>query len=401
MRFQKIEHMKTKVALRYMIFSLLFVFAFAAMAQDNDDMYFNSKDRAKLKAQKETEVSASVKSSKKNASKDVKEEEESVNPTDSYSARTVNPEFAARSNAQTAQEDDQEYFVNNYQYNTSSNLNNWNNNYSSWYNNPWYTSSWFGPSINSWNSRYYGYNDPYYSPWYDPYWNYNGWSASFSYHYGNSWNYGWGGNYNYWNRPYCGWANSWGPSYSWGSWGYPGYYYGYPGTVIVVDRGEAASYRNYGKRPSRSSVAARTDADQYVRTSNGRVYTPSSRETQTNGRQVVREGRTSTSNSAPAEQYYDRAWRRTQQAQQSSSPSYTPSRQNSSSWGNSGYTAPRQRSYSQDNNSYSSPSRSSSNNSYSAPSRNSSSSFGSGSSGGSRSGSSMPSSSGGSRRGRD
>ena len=58
--------------------------------------------------------------------------DEVVNPTDSYSARNVNPEFAARSNSQTAAADNQDYFVNNYKYNTSSNLNNWNNNYNNW-----------------------------------------------------------------------------------------------------------------------------------------------------------------------------------------------------------------------------------------------------------------------------
>ena len=107
-------------------------------------MYFNSKDRAKLKAAKASE-GFYRQASKRPRSKQVPDE--AVNPTDSYSARNVNPEFAARSNSQTAQADNQDYFVNNYQYNNASNFNNWNNNFNNWYSNPWYGANYYDPPL--------------------------------------------------------------------------------------------------------------------------------------------------------------------------------------------------------------------------------------------------------------
>ena len=80
--------MKSKVVILSLV-SLLFTVAASAQGIENDDMYFNSKDRAKLNAAKATEVSASIKKSKKATVAD-----EAVNPTDSYSARNVNPEYA-------------------------------------------------------------------------------------------------------------------------------------------------------------------------------------------------------------------------------------------------------------------------------------------------------------------
>jgi hypothetical protein len=390
--------MKIKVMLSYIM--SVFAFAVAAQGVENDDMYFNSKDRAALRAAKGSELSYTAdakKPARKNSEN--KAEEENVNPTDSYSARTVNPEFAARSNAQSAQADNEDYFVNDYKYTTTSNFSNWNNNYNRWYNNPWYTSAYFGPNINSWNSPYYGYSDPYYSPWYDPYWNNSGWSASFSYHYGSSWNYGWGGNYNYWNRPYCGWASSWGPSYGFGyGYGWGSSWYGYPRTIVIVDRSENYA-PNYGKRPSRSSYVAGSNIEPSNREATRRANSNSVREQSSGGRVATQNGAreytTSPSRSAQTEQYYDRSWRRTQQSStpSSSSPSYSAPQRSAtydrpSNYGNSS------------NSSYSAPQRSNNrdNSSFSSPSRSSSPSYNSGSSGGSRSGGSSTS---GSRRGRD
>src|SRR5688572_26972586 len=108
--------MKRKVALLGLI-SFLFVFGASAQGLENDDMYFNSKDRAKARAAtpKDPSYSASIKKTKKASLAD-----EPVNPTDSYSARNVNPEYAARSNSEAAQADNQDYFVNDYQANTTS-----------------------------------------------------------------------------------------------------------------------------------------------------------------------------------------------------------------------------------------------------------------------------------------
>ncbi|MEX1240675.1 MAG: hypothetical protein WEB30_13200 [Cyclobacteriaceae bacterium] len=259
-------------------FSLLGICgAFAQV--EYDDMYFNSEDRAKLKAQGTTELAYNTPTK----SKQIRIEEESANPTDSYSARNVSPEYTARQQSETAQADEENYFVDNYQYNRIQ-LNDWNNNYNNWYNSSWYRSNYYGTGINTWNSPYYGYNRCN-SPWYDPYWSHTGWSSSFSYHYGNSWNYGWGGSYNYWNRPYYGWNN---PYYGWDP--YMGMYggsywnnYRYPSTIVVVnpgDRGDAF----YGKRPTRgtsivsdrSNVRSRTSVTNAVRNdanSGGRIST--------------------------------------------------------------------------------------------------------------------------------
>ncbi|MDQ2658199.1 MAG: hypothetical protein M3Y60_12325, partial [Bacteroidota bacterium] len=157
------------------LFATLSVFGISgAFAQgvEYDDMYFNAEDRAKLNAQRSMEVAYTAPSRSKKSDFN----EERGNPTDSYSARNVNPEYTSREHSQTAQSDEEDYFVNNYQYNRNQ-LNNWNNDFSNWYQNPWYRNNFYGPSINSWNSPYYGYNS-WNSPWYDPYWSYNGMSSS-------------------------------------------------------------------------------------------------------------------------------------------------------------------------------------------------------------------------------
>ena len=172
--------MKSKVTFLGLV-SMLFTVVASAQDIENDDMYFNSKDRAKVKASKASEVSASIKKSKKPAMA-----EEALNPTDSYSARNVNPEYQARTNSQTAQADNQDYFDNNYKYNNANNFNNWNNNFNSRYSNPWYGGNYYDPNINSCNSPYYGSSyDTWGNPWSNPYYH-SGWSSSFSYHWGSS-----------------------------------------------------------------------------------------------------------------------------------------------------------------------------------------------------------------------
>lgn len=373
--------MKTNIILSLTLIAFSATAAFA-QSVEGDDMYFNSKDRAKLREQKAAEqqaYTASVKKTKKMEEVAV-EDETNINPTDSYSARNVNPEYAARSNAETAQVDNQDYFLNDYQYQTASNLNNWNNNFSSWYSNPWYNSAYFGLGINNWNTPYYGYNSAYYSPWYDPYWNYNGWSTSFSYYWGNSWNYGWGGGYNYWNRPYCGggWSSAWGPSWSYGGW------YGYPSTIVVVNNGrEGGRSVSYGKRGDRGTSIVGTERYNTSRTRSTAVTTQRSTSTtgSTNGRMTTTT-RPTLSNSNDA--YYDRQWRSRSTTNTNTSGNTTQSRP-SRSW-----------STDNNNNTWSNPSRSNDNggrsNSSFTPSR-SNSSF----DGGSRSTGSGGSSSGGSR----
>ncbi|HZB14107.1 MAG TPA: hypothetical protein VE467_13805, partial [Chryseolinea sp.] len=157
--------MKRKVTLLAVV-SMLFTFVASAQEIENDDMYFNSKDRAKVKASKASEASyASIKKTNKQAIP-----EEALNPTDSYSARNVNPEYEARSNSETAQADNQDYFDNSYQYNNANNFNNWNSNFNDRYNSPWYGGNYYDPYINSWNSPYYGSRyDSWGNPWSNPY----------------------------------------------------------------------------------------------------------------------------------------------------------------------------------------------------------------------------------------
>lgn len=244
--------MKIKILLLSMISSLVFG---SAIAQDveYDDMYFNSKDRAKL-----SEVTASVSEPRKKKLVQEEEEAEELNPTDSYSARNVNPEYTSRSQSQTAQNDDEDYFVNDYRYNTQARFNNFNSNYNNWNNNAWYNAAYWGSSINSWNSPYYGGNyDAWGNPYYNPYYGSgfgSGWSSSFGYSYGNMWNSGWGMNYGWGNGFGSPW-NMYGPSYA-GYYNSPyrGWYR--PNTVIIVNNGENGGRKTvYGKSPSRGTTA--------------------------------------------------------------------------------------------------------------------------------------------------
>lgn len=404
--------MKTKALL---LLLAAFIINIGAFAQEDDDMYFNASDRAKLKSkarEDQTAYEASVKKAKKMREEEPVAEEESVealNPTDSYSARNVNPEYEARENAKLAESDEQDYFVNNYQYSTSSNLNNWNNNFNSWYGSSWYSPNYYNAPINSWNSPYYGYADPYYSPWYNPYWNNSGWSASFSYYWGNSWNYGygWGGNYNYWNRPYCGYASSWGFGYGY-NYGYPGWY-GYPGSVIIINNGEGAYGPRYAKRGSRGNdMVNNTRPNTNTRTqvsdafgnnnrsqrqaASGRTSAPT---TKLNDNAVTPVNRTSRQNT----EYYNRTWRRVTQEPSNSNNgnsnsgngSYgrTSNRNSNSGWNNSNSNSDR---------TYT-PSRSSNSDRSNSSFGNSNSGGGGRSSGGFSGGSSGSSSGGGRSRG--
>lgn len=330
--------MKIRVTL-FAAFSLLGISG--ALAQvEYDDMYFNKEDRVKLEAQRATAVAYNTPEKRTNFDENMSD----LNPTDSYSARNVNPEYTSRAHTQTAQTDEEDYFVNNYQYNRNQ-LNNWNNNFNNWYSNPWYRTNYYGPAISSWYTPYYGYSS-WNSPWYDPYWNYHGWSSSFSFHYGSRWNYGWGGNYDYWNRPYYGWD----PYYGGGLGYYGGGYwnnYRYPGTVIVVADDYDGRNRTYSKRPSRSTAIVSERNTARSRSS----YVPSYSRPSSSGRSTA---------STRQDEYYNRYNRATQ-----------TNTQNRSSHDNSETTQfNRSRSWSNDNSTYSTPSgRTSSSPSYSTPSR--------------------------------
>jgi hypothetical protein len=362
-----------------MMFSLAaLLFATASFAQgvEYDDMYFNSKDRAALNAQK-TSTDASAYASNKKVKKNEIQEEVFVNPTDSYSARNVNPEFSSRSNSQTALADEQDYFVSNYRYKQASDINSWNNSFNNWYGVPLYRPNYYGSSIYAWNSPYYGsYYDPYGYPYYQ-----SGWSSSYSFYMGNSWNYGWGGGMGMGMG--MGYGNPYGNS--WGSYGYG--YGGYPVSIVYINNynnggyyGEAGKPVAYGKRPTRSGMVTTPQETTNYRTRTNYVAASSGDRPSNTG------GRVSTpSNGTQQVEYYNRSWRNSQQGQSA----YPTRNSANSSWGNSTYDR------SSTGDTYN---RSSGSNSYSSPSRSSSVDSGGGAT---RSSAPASSGSGGRSRGRD
>jgi hypothetical protein len=365
---------------RLIIIGMVIGVSAGAFAQEYDDMYFRSKDREVLT----TSVSSpsagkdSYSSFKKKHFEEVTMLDEYINPSDSYSARNINPEYIARSSSAQATADEGNYFVEGYSPQMLNSMNRNNTSNFNTMNNSWYNAGWFGPSFYGARSPYsfYGMNDPWmmnrfgygygmgmYDPWMmnrygagfgwnDP-WMMNpyrtgfgfnqGWSLSMNSYWGNSF----GGS---WFNPYFG--NSWGMS-PWNNFYHPGYYR--PTTVIVTDN----SRTNYGKRPANNSVRTEMD-DRNNRTSPGGINTNS---------------RTRTS-----DDYYVRPSRRT----------YTDFNSSNSDGFSGGRTSGNTfRSNDNSGSNFSSPSRSSGNSNFSAPSRSSSSgSVGSssGSSGGSRRG---------------
>jgi hypothetical protein len=288
------------------LLSLLAVTAFG-QAVEQDDMYFNAKDRAKLREAEKTNSIALA--SSRTTKTEVQEED--ANPTDSYSARNVNPEYTSRAQSNSSQADEDDYYVANYRYANQGRYNDFNNNYNSWYSNPWYRSNYWGSSINGWNTPYYGSAyDAYGNPWANPYYR-SGWSSGFSFYYGRSWNYGGFNNcfscnpYAYYD-PYYDFYN---PYYSYGYnpgyWGGQNFYSGYgsawnrPYRVVYIDNDD---YRgNYGKRNSRSSQMNR-DTDGGTR-ANGRIADGRDGRTNSGGRVNTNTNR--------QQEYYNNTWRNT------------------------------------------------------------------------------------------
>jgi hypothetical protein len=320
-----------KKAILFSILTLTLVGFGYAQDVEHDDMYFTSKDRAKLRAAQQADQLAYASVSRRD-----NREDEDLNPTDTYSARNVNPEYTSRRNSQTAQADNGDYFVNNYQFNRGSNYNNFNNSFSNWYGSSWYRPNYWGSSINSWNSPYYGYYDSWNSPWYDPYWSYNGYSTGFSYYAGSNYNYGWGGMYNYWNRPYYAGNNYFGYGSSFG-YGSNWYWNNYRPTVVINNSGgnvENGRGVAYGRRPSRGSYYASPSNDTRTRTtisSNTRGDNSGGRTRTEYYNNTWRYNNYGNSNSSNHTNNYDSR----SQTQYNRSNSWNNSNSNSS-WGNSG-----------------------------------------------------------------
>ena len=249
LKIENLPLMKTNVMIMAMV---MMGGAINAQQVEIDDMYFTAKDRAVLTALHAPKV--------KEQSKFL-EQSVPLNPTDSYSARNVNPEYISRSkmdpNSQVASAP---YFIPNYQpVSVNQQIRNYTgnsywSNYSSW-NNPYNVTYGFN-SVNpySWMYPYnsWGFNNYYYSPW-------SSWltmSMGFGYGGWNTWGSpAWG----MWNNPY-GW-NTMSSNWGWNNWGWNPWgnswainnYYGYSPTVVIVNSNENSGGVVNGKRVSRSS----------------------------------------------------------------------------------------------------------------------------------------------------
>lgn len=238
-----------------------------AQSIEVDDMYFTAKDRAVANSTREVTRQSTLRTV---------EDKTPLNPTDSYSARNVNPEYISRTKMDPNQPvETYSYFTPNYQpVAVNQNINNnWGGS------NPWNSANYINnPYNNLYGSPYntFGWNNPYYNG-FNGFNSFNSpWSMSIGMGYGgwNSWgnpamsfwnnNYGWNSFNSFnswgWNNPWGmnnGWGmNAWGMNYwglnGWGSpWGNNFYGYAQP-NVIIIDRGERSNIV-YGKRSSRSS----------------------------------------------------------------------------------------------------------------------------------------------------
>jgi len=287
--------MKTKYTLLTGLAMLAITAAFGQV--EHDDMYFNAKDRAQQNAFKEVVLAKQYKQQDAQAVKSAP-----INPTDSYSGRSVNPEYTNRLKTNpNLGNSDTEYFVSGYQpvtlnqklagNNCNCNINTFggfgmNQGFGSPYNNfysPWGMNGGFGSPYGGFNSPW-GMNSGFQA--FQP-----GWSSMLGFSFGsmNSWgnpwnNYGYGGGY----FPY----NNYGFGMPYG--GYGSSYYG--NNMTIVNNG--GDYRNpvvYGKRANRSSDTNNTI--DYARP-------------ETNVTRTGREFSTGRSRSESESQYYDRNWKR-------------------------------------------------------------------------------------------
>jgi hypothetical protein len=301
--------MKTKFTF-LSILSVVVVFGAAAQGVEYDDIYFRSKDRVVLAASKPIPVRQSPKDM---------EVVSTINPTDSYSARNVNPEYLSQStlNPSTLSEP-VAYFVPNY-LPTSVNQNiNTNSDYSNYSNSPYGGSSLYNPYYGNSCMSCYGGMGSYgslYSPYGNPY-GYSGLSMSMSMGYGSM---GMGSMYGMspWGMMGYGMGMSYGMGY--GNYGY-GYNSGwYQPPVVIINGGDMnGSGTVYGKRSSRSS-----ELNNVVTTGN-RTSTLVDTQGNTRGSSGRAAGNGSDAN---AGSYYQRGWRT------------NPETNTRSSWSNNGTTS--------------------------------------------------------------
>ncbi len=274
--------MKTKVAFLTLLSMAASVCAMAQSTEELDDMYFTSKDRATLNASRKVALSY------ESAQRVTESETASViNPTDSYSARNVNPEYVAGSKTSGSSATVASFFSPNYMpvsvnQRLVNNCGSCGNSAYTNYNSSYYPYNNYGYGMNPYNS--FGMMNPYYGYGYGNGFYQSGLSFGFGNFYGNGFGSPFYNNYygNYYGMGsfYNGWGNSfYGP--------YGGYSH-YP-TVVVINESRPAARPTWGE----------TNAAYY-------------------------QSRQSSSNPNTGAQYYDRSWRQ-------NVSSTTPDR---GSWGN-------------------------------------------------------------------
>lgn len=282
--------MKTK----YLMAVLTMGMSVAAMAQENDDMYFNAKDRDVLNKANQIVLAKRYQQDDMNAVRT-----NPVNPSDSYSGRGVNPEYNAQSkNGTSVVQNNPDYFLSGYQ---AKNVN----------------GSLYSGGASAYSNRYgnSAYNN-YYGNMGMGYGSRMGmgmgYGSMFSMGYGSMMGMGYGG-YSSFYSPYSsfyspysmfsmGYGSMYGSPYS--SMMYGGMYspysyggYGSPyGGVTVINGGDGRATVT-GRHSSRSN-GLNNYVDNNRSTNNATIVG-------TNGR--VREGGRVSGNSTP--NYYDRAWR--------------------------------------------------------------------------------------------
>ncbi len=287
--------------IRTALLSLLIVsVSSAASAQlEQDDMYFTSKDRAKLQASRPMTM---------NTISSEHEVATAINPTDSYSARNVNPEYISQSKVGSNSNEVAPYFIPDY---TPKSVNQGLNSNMSSYSN--YNNLAYSGAAGSYNmNRYYygmssmygnpygsGYNPSMYMNMYDPFaYRYN----NYGFGMGSYYSYGIYNSYNPYNYSFM--LGGGGPQFGWNSYYNMGYGMGYnyyPRTIIVLNDNNRNNNVVYGKRASRSS-----DINNNVVTYDGRnsgmVTT-----TDAQGRARGSSGRVSSNGNSGA--YYQPGWR--------------------------------------------------------------------------------------------
>jgi hypothetical protein len=318
----------------------------SAWAQhEDDDLYFNKKDRAKIQ---KADVMAGPDESFLRGDRRTRFDYPIDGPSaEDATSRQVNPEYVSRSVSSMSNSEDADYFVENYQYNTNQNLNSFPNQWNRWNNAPLYSNAFFASGINRWNSPFYSpLNDPFFNngfnnPWCNPMFG-NGLSVGFSAMWGNGWNYGWqnGGlnwgfgfnnfgmnnpwGWNNWNDPW-GW-NNWNNPWGWNNWN----------NVVIVDNNFRAPV--YGKRGTRSQ----NNYERTTATRNRSANTSNPNYRTITGNRSSRSGQT---------EYYTPQWRRNGENQMA--PAQRTRTENN--WINNGNN--NNRSFGSPNRSFSAPTR--------------------------------------------